>query len=196
MKRPFSDAWLILEDIKLLFLYCLVSGIHLSLSAYKRRKVKQSKQGRKKKKKSKHGLLQKQWQNGEFKERLRKLHHSFQMPGMRVLGLVQHIWSAVASRRAASPHEWMTERSLALHSPAALRCCWAQLQWQHCFNPGARAHVPRPVKMEGGLKPLFIHLVLVISGFIIIPNTRSFHIPEFFISWLPNVLLLNTKTFT
>lgn len=53
MKRPFSDAcithWLILEDIKLLFLYCLLSGLHLSLSAYKRRKVRQSKQGRKKK---------------------------------------------------------------------------------------------------------------------------------------------------
>lgn len=51
MTRPFSDAcithWLILEDIKLLLLFCLLSGLHLSFSAYKRRKARESKQGSK-----------------------------------------------------------------------------------------------------------------------------------------------------
>lgn len=51
MKRPFPDAciihWLILEDIKLFFLYRLLSGLHLCFSAYKRRKARESKQGSK-----------------------------------------------------------------------------------------------------------------------------------------------------
>lgn len=72
MKRPFSDAcithWLILEDTKLLFLYCLLSGLHLSLSAYKRRKVRQSKGGRKKS-----TSYSRNGSNIEFKGRLRKL---------------------------------------------------------------------------------------------------------------------------
>lgn len=111
---------------------------------------KWNKASKEEKKERKHGLLQKQWQYGEFKERLRKLlHHSFRMPGIRVLSSTFDLLQLTAEiRRAASPQEQMIEKEawpfIALKLPdAAGHSCSGN------FTPGARAHVPRPVKIKG-----------------------------------------------
>lgn len=116
MKRAFPDAWLILEDIKLLFLYCFVSGIHLSLCAYRRRKVKQSKQGRKKKKEStvycrNSGNIEsskKDWENYLIINFKCQEWESWVLSSAFYL-LVALLQLTGEDRRAASPHEWVFE---------------------------------------------------------------------------------------
>lgn len=129
MKRAFPDAWLILEDIKLLFLYYLVSGIHLSLCAYKRRKVKQSKQGRKKRKKAQFiaetvAILRVQRKIEKTTSPLisNARNESWVLSSAFYL-LVALLQLTGEDRRAASPHKWVFENEVwpfaALQLPGA-----------------------------------------------------------------------------
>lgn len=165
-----------------------MSGIHLSLSAYKRRKVEQSKQGRKKERK--HDLLQKRWQYGEFKERLRKLlHHSFRMPGMRVLSSTFDLLQLTAEdRRAASPQEQIEKEAwpcTALLLP--------DVAGYSCSGNTTLTQVPE-LMCQGQWK------LKVFEATFYSPNVKHFWVYHHSMqslylvhTYIPNVLILNAK---
>lgn len=192
MTRPFSDAcithWLILEDIKLLLLFCLLSGLHLSFSAYKRRKARESKQG------SKNSIVEIE-ATLRIQRRIEKTTATFILiyqetefyprPAQQKY-LASVVGSAVAYKYPSSSE------------PPYERTFKKEAQPSHTASPCATG--PRAGEGWGRLELLCVHAIWTGPGPMTIPNAGgpvSFYTQTTsFISWLLDELKLNMKIFT